>query len=108
MPNLTYDVYEGASDKNLQFLIESVHGFSTFLEALDNTSLKKSKNKKVFDNLNGKGEKLADNIVERALSVSTELLNDEEFINFSKKNNPELLKKVKEFDRMASNRKKNA
>lgn len=108
MPNLIPAISVNASqeieaDPNLFFLVESVFGYTRLFEAVNNPEIYKEKNKKVFEKIAGKGEKLADNIIEKAKSVSTELLNDEQFIEFSRKNNPELLDQVKKFAKMAEN-----
>ena len=55
---------------------------------------------KILEGISGSGEKLANNIITKAKSVSTDLLNDSEFITFSKKNQPEILaifRKVSKF-----------
>lgn len=56
---------------------------------------------KILEGISGTGEKLASNIITKAKSVSTDLLNDSEFITFSKRNNPEILSMVKKVNKFS-------
>lgn len=75
-----------ASNEYEYLLNKAVNGLSVFAETVE---LAKKENYSGYplDNLNGKGEELANNIIERAKYISVDLLNDKEFIAFSKKNN---------------------
>lgn len=55
-----------------------------------------------LDNLSGKGEQLADKIIERASYVATDLLSDKDFVTFSKQNDPSLLNHVRKFQKTVS------
>ena len=58
---------------------------------------------KILEGISGNGEKLANNIIVKAKSVSTDLLNDSEFITFSKKNQPEVLATFKKVSKFSGN-----
>ena len=58
---------------------------------------------KILEGISGNGEKLANNIITKAKSVSTDLLNDSEFITFSKKNQPEVLATFKKVSKFSGN-----
>lgn len=83
------------SQKDLPyFLKESITALSLFNEAVEN-NIKKGADP--FTGLSGKGEKLANNILDKAFKVSVDYVKDDEFITFYKKYNPEYLTTMKKY-----------
>lgn len=83
------------SQKDLPyFLKESITALSLFNEAVEN-NIKKGADP--FAGLSGKGEKLANNIIDKAFKVSVDYVKDDEFITFYKKYNPEYLTTMKKY-----------
>lgn len=108
--NKVTDGKEATSESNINdtaacFMISAINGIGMLTEASIMASGKK--NKSIFGALNGRCEELSNNIVERAKYVANDLINDSEFITFSKKNsNNDLLKEVKKFASMSEKEEK--
>lgn len=83
-------------------ILTALTSLSMFSEAVENAVKSKKLKPNVLEGLSGTGEKLSGNIVERAKYVATDLLNNKDFIEFSKKNNPNMLKYVKKFSSMTT------
>ena len=70
-----------------KFINTYLNSMSIISEAVEKVEESNIPNKeKVLDDLTGKGKELGDNIIEKAKSVSIDLLNDKEFITFANKN----------------------
>lgn len=87
----TSELLKFKESTNYSLFMRSLKGMDMVTEALC-----KGKNCDPLE-LAGKGEKLADNIIERAKYVATDLMGDSDFVSFSKQQNPEMLKVVKKY-----------
>ena len=80
---------------NYMYINKYLNSLAIITEIIDKSKTSIDK-ERILDGLSGKGEELNSHIIERAKSVSMDLLNDKEFITFARKNIPDGLKLVEE------------
>lgn len=80
--------------------INALNVISEAMDDIKKNNIVKIKVDKVLDGFNGKSDKMSSQIIDRAKKVSVDLLNQDEFITFSKKYNPEAITILKKASKL--------
>lgn len=80
--------------------INALNVISEAMDDMKKNNVAKNKVDKIFEGFNGKSDKMSSQVIDRAKKVSVDLLNQDEFITFSKKYNPEALTILKKASKL--------